>query len=531
VQHIDFKYFIFNSPFKSKQMRQLAKLAFAAMASTALMVACKKGFESSPENGIQPVSAGTSDARPDSTISGVITSDLFLSNTKEYFLQGLVYVAQGANLTIEKGSLIRGNAGVDQNNPGGGLVITRGSKIFADGTAAEPIVFTSAKPAGMRCPGDWSGIVILGNGRTNQGTEVGIEGIEGTPPASAKYGGNDNDDNSGILRYVRIEYAGFRLKPNNEINGLTFGAVGRGTVVDYVQVSYSNDDAFEFFGGAVNCKHLFAYHYRDDGFDFDFGYSGKIQYGFAKVSDEIKDQSGSNGIECDNNNNAGGAFCVSPYTRPVLSNITLVGRSTRADAASQVTYPIGCFTLASGEGTTGRMDFGAHFRRGTRALLCNSLMQGWVQGLNLDGSGSYGTANESCAIPFSHKDNTLRPDRARIRHNVFQAYDSAVVVKNWNPLVYSSVNAQAKFVSDKGRVYTTTNPNDSIGLRDPYAPLVARWYQLRNDSRNLDGATFSGADLKDPFFDQVIFKGAFDFKSSGDWAAGWTNFNPQNTAY
>jgi hypothetical protein len=521
-------------------MKQTTKLAVAAViALTAATTACKKNFE---KQAAGDLNAGVLDVRPDSTLTGVITTDLTLSNTKEYFLDGIVYIAGGADLTIEPGSLIRGNLAAGAGVSPGTLVITKGSKIIADGVSpSTPIVFTSAATAGNRRPGDWGGVVILGNGRVNQAQPLRIEGIPDNSPADATYGGSNNDDTSGIIRYVRVEFAGYSLTPNNETNGITFGGVGRGTVVDFVQVSWANDDAFEFFGGAVNAKHLFAFNHRDDGFDFDFGYSGKIQYGFACASPDIADNSGTNGIECDNQGSGNKSGAGLPTTRPVLSNITLVGRPTRDDALFVYNYPHASsvftgytYPLQAGAAATGSLNFAVHFRRATRALMCNSISLGFRYGLVLDGSNKFGTADADGQIPFSHKDATLRPDRARFRHNVFQAYDSVVRVVGWPATDYSSVTAQNRFVSDKGRIYTgfNTTPNDSIGIRDPFNSTVARWYQLRNTSRQIDGATFSGLDLKDPFFDQnILFKGAFDFKSSGDWAATWTNFDPINTPY
>lgn len=522
-------------------MKKTMKIAAVVLAMTTAFTACKKSLDKQASEGL---TAGTTQVLADSTISGVITTDLFLDGPgtgQTYLLSGIVYIAGNANLTITPGTIVKGLGSVNGANPGT-LVITRGSKIIADGTAQSPIVFTSAEPAGQRFPGDWGGIVILGKGRNNQNLNQPIEGIPDNPPADAKYGGTDNDDNSGILRYVRVEFAGFSLTPNNETNGITFGSVGRGTIVDYVQVSYGNDDAFEFFGGAVDCKHLFAFSHRDDGFDFDFGYSGRIQFGFASASPDIADNSGTNGIECDNNGSGVKSTAGNPTTRPVLSNITVVGRPCPA-YQTVFAYPYNStlfagevYPLQAGAAATGTYLQAAHFRRATRALLCNSIAIGYKYGLVLDGSGKFGTVDEDGQIPYSHKDNTLRPDRARFRHNVFQAYDSVVRVVGWNPAVYSSTQAQNRFVSDKGRVYKTgtdclTNPNDSIGLRDPFNGGDSRWFQLKNTSRQIDGATFSGNDLKAPFFEQVIYKGAFDFKSSGNWAAGWTNFNPQSTVY
>ena len=186
----------------------------------------------------------------DSVIEGNINSNTFLSKNKRYLLRGFVNVNAPAVLTIEPGTIIYG-----EKTTRGTLIINRGAKIIANGTPTQPIVFTSQQPAGQRSPGDWGGIIIAGNASINVpgGTAI-IEGGTGTI-----YGGGTNpndDDNSGILRYVRIEFPGIAYAPDNEINGLTLGGVGRGTTIEYVQVSFCGDDAYEWFGGTVNAKYL-----------------------------------------------------------------------------------------------------------------------------------------------------------------------------------------------------------------------------------------------------------------------------------
>jgi hypothetical protein len=198
------------------------------------------------------------------TLSGNINATTTLTSDKVWTLKGYVYVTDGAKLIIQPGTTI-----ISDIAEKGALCIERGAQIIAEGTATKPIVFTSGKPAGERSPGDWGGIVILGRARTNRSSEPTIEGGIGRA-----YGGTNDADNSGVLKYVRIEYAGIAALPNSEINGLTLGAVGSGTIIENVQTIYANDDAFEFFGGTVSPKNLYAYATADDDFDFDFGYTG-----------------------------------------------------------------------------------------------------------------------------------------------------------------------------------------------------------------------------------------------------------------
>ncbi|MCB0573386.1 MAG: T9SS C-terminal target domain-containing protein, partial [Saprospiraceae bacterium] len=195
-------------------------------------------------------------------VSGNITANTTWTKNNVYLLSGFVYVKNDATLTIEPGTVIKGD-----KNTKGSLIVTRGCKIVASGTPDEPIVFTSNEATPTY--GDWGGVIICGKAPTNASNN-GVDGeglVEGG--VGELYGGNDPMDNSGVLRYVRIEYAGIAFQPNNEINGLTMGGVGAGTTIEYVQVSYANDDAFEWFGGTVNCKYLIAYRALDDDFDCD----------------------------------------------------------------------------------------------------------------------------------------------------------------------------------------------------------------------------------------------------------------------
>jgi hypothetical protein len=208
-------------------------------------------------------------------VSGDITANTKWYAAAKYMLSGFVYVKSNATLTIEPGTIIKGVSGTKA-----ALIIEKGSKIMAAGTAEKPIVFTSDKPKGQRGYGDWGGLVICGNAPTNKhdggitGNGVAEGGIGST------YGGTIAADNSGVLQYVRIEFPGIGLTAtaNSEINGLTLYAVGSGTTIDHIQVSYSGDDSYEWFGGTVNMKYLVALRGWDDDWDTDNGYSGKVQF-------------------------------------------------------------------------------------------------------------------------------------------------------------------------------------------------------------------------------------------------------------
>ncbi|AWI25110.1 T9SS type A sorting domain-containing protein [Flavobacterium pallidum] len=312
---------------------------------------------------------------PTVTVNSAITTNTTWTSGNTYLLSGLVYVKNGATLTIQPGTKILGD------NSGSALVITRGAKINATGTAASPIVFTSDKSAGSRNKGDWGGIILLGKGSFN--INGGVNNIEGiTASADTQYGGGanpDDNDNSGTLKYVRIEFGGYVFAPNNEINGLTFGAVGRGTTIDYVQVSFSNDDAFEWFGGSVNCKHLVSYRNLDDDFDTDNGFNGNVQFALSVRDPQIADApavSTSEGFESDNN--ATGST-VSPFTSAIFSNLTMVGPTYRQ------TLPNGG-TLAAGYKRALRI------RRASQLKIYNSVFMDYLEGLHIDGIASENAA-------------------------------------------------------------------------------------------------------------------------------------------
>ncbi len=319
----------------------------------------------------------TNYATPTTTLTGDISSNTSISGT--VYLDGFVHVKNNAVLTIAPGTVIRCKM-IDASLTPGTLIITRGSKIMAQGTASQPIVFTSIQSvANGRNPGDWGGVIICGNGMINTGgisTSPNVSKIEGfvTADPLRYYGGTNDADNSGVLSYVRIEFAGVALDPlqtNSEINGLTLGAVGSGTKIDHIQVSFSGDDSYEWFGGTVDAKHLIAFRGTDDDFDTDFGYRGRVQFGLGVKDPDIWDAisgGASNGFESDNNGTS--PYLVSPLTKPVFSNMTLIGAKGDGTVYGAGTLPAGEAHEAS-----------AHIRRNSALSLLNSLILGYEKGL------------------------------------------------------------------------------------------------------------------------------------------------------
>ena len=316
---------------------------------------------------------------PSSTVlTGNINATTTLTSDKVWTLKGYVYVTDGASLIIQPGTVIKSDIAEK-----GALCIERGAKIIAEGTPDRPIVFTSGNPEGQRSPGDWGGVVILGRAKTNRTSEPTIEGGIGRP-----YGGNNDDDNSGVLRYVRIEYAGIAALPNSEINALTLGAVGRGTTIQYVQTIYANDDAFEFFGGTVSPKFIYAFATADDDFDFDFGYTGEVSNGISKRDPQFVDNGDAgNGIECDND---GTGSSAQPYTHPKLFNMILVGPNNASALANH--------------------NLGLRFRRATQFTMKNSVIWGWMKGgLSLESNETAQFVKEGISVFENNSVGTFNP--------------------------------------------------------------------------------------------------------------------------
>lgn len=433
---------------------------------------------------------GNGNGNPENTIlEGRISQNLTLKSNYVYKLRGLVYVINGAVLTIEPGTKIVGEKGKN-----GGLIITRSCKIIADGTAEKPIVFTSEEADPQR--GDWAGLVLLGNAPTNASFngQQGVGEIEGginNSDGLGLYGlgaKSNPADNSGILRYVRIEYAGYAFLPDKEINGLTFGGVGNGTVVDYVQVTYANDDSFEWFGGTVNCSHLISYRTLDDDFDTDNGFSGKVQFGIALRDSAVADISKSEAFESDNDANGSQLL---PQTKAIFSNMTVVGPREAANNAGNSLF------LAA-----------AQIRRNSSLSIFNSVFMGWPVGLLIDASkGSptdinfaaglnvQNTIIGGCKEPVRYAASTSSPSGAT----------SATILNWFSTASFGNSIVNAATDVKLGAPFNYTNPD----------------FSPQTGSPALSGAAFSHSSLLSGFTN-VNYRGAVD--SNDTWYKNWTKF-------
>jgi len=425
-------------------------------------------------------------------------SETWNANTV-YLIKGFYYVKDGVTLTIQPGTIIKG-APKEQDPTGqakgGTLIVEPGGKLIAEGTADKPIVFTSSKPAGQRTYGDWGGVVLIGKAPHNQLASRNFEGgIRGT---FQKF--DVANDNSGSLKYVRIEFGGIALTAGSEINGLTMYGVGSGTTIDYVQVSYGGDDAFEWFGGTVNAKHLVSYRNFDDDFDTDFGYIGKVQYGVVLRDPAFADLSGSNAFESDNQagdgTNAG--VVPTPVTAPVFANISAFGTG-------------GTPSTATGSGSGGNQS-AMHLRRATSISIFNSVFVGYPEGLRLD---------HSTTLP-----NTVgSPSSLQLRNLVVA--NVLIDTKGGNGLTDAQAQAFFNTAAFGNSIVTSANLG-TLGLNANTFKLDATAaFTPATGSSLLTGATWLDKG-SDAFFTKETFKGAF---GTANWTEKWANFNPQQTDY
>ncbi|MEO6149428.1 MAG: hypothetical protein ABIN95_05600 [Mucilaginibacter sp.] len=469
------------------------QLLLLALSASILISACSKR-----EGTVDPIITPT-----DTTKSNVveITGDVATSTTwkadKIYLLKGFVYVTNGATLTIEAGTIVKGDKVTK-----GTLIITRGAKISAIGTSTKPVVFTSNFTAGTRQAGDWGGLILLGKAPVNKAEGVKIEGgldPKGDPEKYIQYGGTDANDNSGTLKYVRVEYAGIAFSPDNEINGVTLGGVGAGTTIDYVQVFRSGDDGFEWFGGTVNAKHLIAIGSTDDDFDTDFGFAGKIQFGVCQRYPTIADISGSNAFESDND---GTGSNDGPQTSAVFSNMTLLGPISKLDAPN----------------INANYQHAAQIRRNSALSVFNSVFAGFVEGVYIDDS--------KVVTPKATSINFAEGRIVFADNLIYGSNKKSNEVKGEN-----KADFETKLRADNA--FDALSYADAV-IADPfkyaaeYANPGTPNFTVKAGSAAATGAIFTNAKVSGEFFEKVAYKGAF---GSEDWSAGWANYNPQVLTY
>lgn len=432
--------------------------------------------------------------KPTVEVSGPITANTTWSADTYYLIKGNVYVQAPAELTIEEGTIIFGDK-VSK----GALIINRGAKIHAVGTETSPIVFTSSAPATFRNYGDWGGVVILGKSANNQNVDQTIEGVTGTTGDDGKYGGTTDADNSGEFQYVRIEFAGIALSTDNELNGLTMGSVGNATTIDHVQVSYSGDDSYEWFGGTVNAKYLIAFKGWDDDFDTDFGYRGHVQYAVSHRDANIADKSGSNGFESDND---GSGSTKTPLTSPVFSNVSWFGPGVYARLSSGA---------LSASNYNANYQFGGHLRRNSAIQVYNSILIGSRQeGIHFD------KTNTAAVLAGNYFGRTGVTVGYEVKKATTGNASGDIVLTNLDADNFNTATANQSVIDLSAVIAGMTATN--LDVDDPLSLLAA------------GSSLLSGAKTVPAGLDQTNYVGAFD--ATTDWtAASWVNFTPNSTEY
>ena len=421
-----------------------------------------------------------------------------------YVLRGMVYIPENYTLTIAPGTIIKG-AGPESDptgtNHAGSLVIERRGQLIAKGTATQPIVFTSDKAVGQRNYGDWGGLVLIGRAPVNRPKETLYpNGIRSNIEA---YG--EPFDNSGVLQYVRIEYAGAvqPTTPVTKLSGLTMIGVGAGTTIDHVQVSYCGSDAFSWFGGSANVKNLFAYRSYDDDWTSDWGYVGNVQFGVSLRDPNVADQSGSNGFEVENYEPS--VITDEPpvvlfngllQTAPVFTNISDFGFSSTPSSAKS---PNG----------TGGYRSGIHVRRNSTISIYNSLIYGYPEGLRLESLGS------TTGITAG----TIDLKGVLLANVVTPIIGSGVITNDQATAYFTAAGRSNQLIA--------TSDVASLLLNSTNFSLTGPNFLPQTGSPLLTGAV-SGGKLTSSFLTPVTYRGAF---GTDNWLTGWTSFNSQNTDY
>lgn len=459
-------------------------------------------------------------ANPTVTLSGSIAANRTLTADTNYVLRGFVYVNSGATLTVNAGTKIVG----DSTALGSALFILRGARIMANGTEAAPIVFTSQRSAGNRSPGDWGGLMIVGNARNNRTGNIIVEGSDGSVvganPAGVVYTGGSNDaDNSGTLRYVRVEFAGYATLPDAELNSFTFAAVGSGTTFEYLQSVSGLDDSFEWFGGTVDGKYLISYESGDDHFDTSEGYRGRNQFLIAYQSTYITPRAGAGAVSADPQgfevDGCNGGGCTAPaggnaqssgaadglWNMNVMANYTLIG-------------------VGGTQTTPANGGVGVVLRRGTGGYYVNGVIARWPrQAISMRDST---TNNRFLVDSLIFKSNYLADNGLQNGGVVFDptgtnfGQQSAFTARGQtNEVAATSVTAASLFAALPAGSATTTGANFDWSPAASSPIATGGLSTFANDPRI---AARAGT-----FIAPTAYRGAAA-PGGAKWWANWTNY-------
>jgi hypothetical protein len=463
------------------------------LAGVSALSACgDDGSSAAGDDGTNIDAGSGSDPGQDSGSSTVmldqpITTDTTLTADKTYIIPRMtyLYVKNGATLTIQPGTVIQGGMGSV-------LVITRGAKINAVGTVDKPILLTTDQPSGSKTAGYWGGLLVLGNAPINvnvnstpPATEAEYEAFTTAQP-EGMFGGTDPHDNSGTLKYIRIEFAGFSFIQDREFNNLTLCGVGDGTSVDYVQVHGGSDDGVEFFGGTVNVKHLVSSQNQDDGFDTDNGWEGKAQFVVVQnISHPTVPPEATNGYESDNHGTAA-SYEAAPRTLPTMYNVTLIGDKDLG---------------------AGGLDYAAVFRRGTGGHYFNQV---WV--------------NFKSGIEFRDAATKTQLDAGNLFIKNSILFNNDTSATNMPPAQPPVNNVPVDI--DEASYINNAAWSNRVNV-DPGLPATMMSKTAPSFKPSAGAAVLTGGATppNDGFFDATAtFVGAI---GTTDWTAGWTAY-PQN---
>jgi len=458
------------------------ELLYLGLATTVAFASCKKDEDSKSDPRFTINHETKTVTIKDVDSKGIGTKKLYADTT--YVLDGLIFVNDGQVLTIEPGTVIKGKPG--QEEDASALIVARGAQIFAEGTAEKPIIFTAEADnlngnISVEQRGLWGGLIVLGSAKLNSNPgQSAIEGIPTTEPRGM-YGGSNDADNSGIIKYISIRHGGTDIGEGNEINGLTLGGVGSGTTIEFVEVIANKDDGIEFFGGTPQIKHAIVAYCGDDCFDYDEGFRGKGQFWVAIQDPTAGDRMGEHDGGTD-------PETAQPYAIPTIYNATYIGRG--ADAGKRV--------------ITFRDNAGGHYM--------NSIFANQAKGIDFE-----------VLIGEQHSFKQMGNGNLTVENSIFSdvkdgienfsvsfSGDSTIIVDGEEEKI-ASVALQAKVEASKPIAqakFTEWNNLSSTGLVSAQNPIPS-----------------SGADAgvapSDSWFDNVTYQGAFEPNGS-NWAQGWT---------
>ena len=457
---------------------------------------------------------------PTVVLSGSIAANRTLTADTSYVLRGFVYVNSGATLTVNAGTRIVG----DTTALGSALFVLRGARIVANGTATAPVVFTSQRAPGTRQPGDWGGLILVGNARNNRTGNIIVEGsngsVVGANPAGVVYtGGTVDSDNSGTLRYVRVEFAGYATLPDAELNSFTFAALGSGTTVEYVQALAGLDDNFEWFGGTVNGKYLVSYESGDDHFDASEGYRGLNQFLIGFQSTYLIPRAGAGAVSSDPQgfevDGCSGGGCVAPsganaqsagrddglWNMNVFANFTMIG-------------------VGGGQTTPASGGVGMVLRRGTGGHYLNGVVARWPR--------------QAISLRDSTSNNRFTADSLIVRNLYFAENGSQNGGQLFDVASSSSFGTQAAFEARNSAITVAPAGTTAASLFTALPEITGLttgaafdWTPTASSPIATGGlASFAGTPIAarvGTFITPTAYRGAAA-PGGPKWWEGWTNY-------